>query len=374
VYASRYLAIPLLFLWRKARQAKIVTLQCLKTKQSDMQKPIIIAFCGLAQSGKSTAMQAVRHFIHKNSPKAAVYTLNFADPLKEAYRAITGEFFLDVAEYKNAPSAMFEGLTNRQVIQKIGTDALRNSFDKRIWIRCLQKKIENLAITEHGHECYILIGDLRFANEADWVIGNNGIIVQIQRKGVVSDGHESEGTTLIPGYLIKNDGTLEELYEKINNLCWAVLMPEKKSVLPEMPDGTLDGFVRSWQDNFRILEKNRLDNLSLYLRLVNEEALEVLQEAGKVADGSSDLHLRQELLDLIWVALGAAISYGITKQQLREGFERLYLANGTKSTSDKAEADAYAEEVRGTVHECKDGYYFIVKDGKIQKGPRYRKA
>lgn len=339
-----------------------------------MQKPIIIAFCGLAQSGKSTAMQAVRHFIHKNSPKAAVYTLNFADPLKEAYRAITGEFFLDVAEYKNAPSAMFEGLTNRQVIQKIGTDALRNSFDKRIWIRCLQKKIENLAITEHGHECYILIGDLRFANEADWVIGNNGIIVQIQRKGVVSDGHESEGTTLIPGYLIKNDGTLEELYEKINNLCWAVLMPEKKSVLPEMPDGTLDGFVRSWQDNFRILEKNRLDNLSLYLRLVNEEALEVLQEAGKVADGSSDLHLRQELLDLIWVALGAAISYGMTKQQLREGFERLYLANGTKSTSDKAEADAYAEQVGGTVHGCKDGYYFIVKDGKIQKGPRYRKA
>jgi NTP pyrophosphatase (non-canonical NTP hydrolase) len=339
-----------------------------------MQKPIIIAFCGLAQSGKSTAMQAVRQFIHNNSPKAAVYTLNFADPLKEAYRAITGEFFLDVAEYKNAPSAMFDGMTNRQVIQKIGTDALRNSFDKRIWIKCLQKKIENLAITEHGHECYILIGDLRFANEADWVISNNGIIVQVQRKGVVSDGHESESTVLVPGHLIKNNGTLEELYEKINNLCWAVLMPEKKSVLPEMPDGTLDGFVRYWQDNFRILEKNRLDNLSLYLRLVNEEALEVLQEAGKVADGSSDLNLRQELLDLIWVALGAAISYGMTKQQLREGFERLYIANGTKSTSDRAEADGYAQQVGGTVHECKDGYYFIVKDGKIQKGPRYRKA
>jgi NTP pyrophosphatase (non-canonical NTP hydrolase)/dephospho-CoA kinase len=339
-----------------------------------MQKPTIIAFCGLAQSGKSTAMQAVRQFIHNNSPKAAVYTLSFAEPLKEAYRAITGEFFLDVAEYKNAPSAMFEGLTNRQVIQKIGTDALRNSFDKRIWIKCLQKKIENLAITEYGHECYILIGDLRFANEADWVISNNGIIIQVQRKGVVSDGHESESTVLIPGYLIKNDGTLEELYEKINNLCWAVLMPEKKSVLPEMPDGTLDGFVRSWQDNFRILEKNRLDNLSLYLRLVNEEALEVLQEAGKVADGSSDLPLRQELLDLIWVALGAAISYGMTKQQLREGFERLYIANGTKSTSDRAEADEYAQQVGGTVHECKDGYYFITKNGKIQKGPRYRKA
>lgn len=337
-----------------------------------MQKPIIIAFCGLAQSGKSTAMQAVRNFIHRNHPKAAVYTLNFADPLKEAYRAITGEAFLDNAEYKNAPSAMFDGLTNRQVIQKIGTDALRNSFDKRIWIKCLQKKVEGIA--QNGHESYILISDLRFANEADWVISNNGIIIQVHRKGVVSDGHESESTVLIPGYLIKNDGTLEELYEKINNLCWAVLMPEKQNTLPVMPDGTIDGFVRSWQDNFRILEKNRLDNLSLYLRLVNEEALEVLQEAGKVADGSSDLPLRQELLDLIWVALGAAISYGMTKQQLREGFERLYLANGTKSTSDKAEADEYAQQVGGTVHECKDGFYFIVKDGKIQKGPRYRKA
>ena len=339
-----------------------------------MQKPVIIAFCGLAQSGKTTAMRAVRHFIQKNSPKAAVYTLSFAEPLKEAYRAITGEFFLDVAEYKNAPSAMFDGLTNRQVIQKMGTDALRNSFDKRIWIKCLQKKIENLAITEHGHECYILIGDLRFVNEADWVISNNGIIVQIRRKGVVSDGHESEDTVLIPGYLIKNDGTLEELYEKINNLCWAVLMPQKQSTSPEMPDGTIDGFVRSWQDNFRILEKNRLDNLLLYIRLVHEESNEVLQAAEMVSEGRGDMHLRQELLDLVWVALGAAISYGMTKQQLREGFERLYLANGTKSTSDKAEADAYAEEVGGTVHECKDGYYFIVKDGKIQKGPRYRKA
>ncbi len=346
-----------------------------------MQKPIIIAFCGLAQSGKSTAVRAVRQFLKANAPNAAVHELSFAEPLKETYRAITGEAFLDVAEYKNAPSAMFEGLTNRQVIQKIGTDALRNSFDKRIWIKCLQKKVEGIA--QNGHESYILISDLRFANEADWVIRNNGIVVQIQRKGVVSDGHESENTTvvygsdktvLVPGHIIKNDGTLEELYEKINNLCWAVLMPQKQNTSPVMPDGTIDGFVRSWQDNFRILEKNRLDNLSLYLRLVNEEALEVLQEAGKVADGSSDLHLRQELLDLIWVALGAAISYGMTKQQMREGFERLYVANGTKSTSNKAEADEYAQQVGGTVHECKDGYYFITKNGKIQKGPRYRKA
>jgi dephospho-CoA kinase/NTP pyrophosphatase (non-canonical NTP hydrolase) len=337
-----------------------------------MQKPIIIAFCGLAQSGKSTAMRAVRQFLKANAPNAAVHELSFAEPLKEAYRAITGEAFLDVAEYKNAPSAMFEGLTNRQVIQKMGTDALRNSFDKRVWIKCLQKKVEGIA--QNGHESYVLISDLRFANEADWVISNNGIIVQIRRKGVVSDGHESEDTVLIPGYLIKNDGTLEELYEKINNLCWAVVMPEKKDKSPEMPDGTLDGFVRSWQDNFRILEKNRLDNLLLYIRLVHEESNEVLQAAEMVSEGRGDMHLRQELLDLIWVALGAAISYGMTKQQLREGFERLYLANSTKSTSHKIEADAYAGEVGGTVHECKDGYYFIVKDGKIQKGPRYRKA
>ncbi|NBW19953.1 MAG: hypothetical protein EBR82_69480, partial [Caulobacteraceae bacterium] len=248
-----------------------------------MQKPIIIAFCGLAQSGKSTAMRAVRQFIHNNSPKAAVYSLSFAEPLKEAYRAITGEPFLDVAEYKNAPSAMFEGLTNRQVIQNIGTDALRNSFDKRIWIKCLQKKVEGIA--QNGHESYILISDLRFVNEADWVISNNGIIVQIRRKGVVSDGHESEDTKLIPGYLIKNDGTMQEFFDKLNNLCWAVLMPEKKSVLPEMPDGTLDGFVRSWQDNFRILEKNRLDNLLLYIRLVHEESNEVLQAAEMVSEG-----------------------------------------------------------------------------------------
>jgi hypothetical protein len=39
MYASLYLAIPLLFLWQKARQVKIVTLQCFKTKQSDIQKP-----------------------------------------------------------------------------------------------------------------------------------------------------------------------------------------------------------------------------------------------------------------------------------------------------------------------------------------------
>jgi dephospho-CoA kinase len=52
-------------------------------------------------------------------------------------------------------------LTGRQVLQRLGTDAIRNNLDEQFWIACLSR-----ILTEGVHEPPFVIDDTRFPNEA----------------------------------------------------------------------------------------------------------------------------------------------------------------------------------------------------------------
>jgi len=82
-----------------------------------------------------------------------------------------------------------------------------------IWIKVVEKKI-----LSNPDKKYV-ITDVRFNNEFEFINKYNGITIKVERDKIHNnDCHISETffNNLYTDYAIKNNGTLEELYEKIN--------------------------------------------------------------------------------------------------------------------------------------------------------------
>lgn len=85
------------------------------------------------------------------------------------------------------PSNLRTGaMSNREVMQIIGTDVFRKFFDENIWVNSTMKEI----IKSDYELC--LIDDMRFNSEARAVLANDGYIIILKRNGDTADIHESE--------------------------------------------------------------------------------------------------------------------------------------------------------------------------------------
>lgn len=69
------------------------------------------------------------------------------------------------------------GMTNRTILQKVGTDAMRNGFDKDVWVKILQIRIRKML--DEGRK--VVITDCRFDNEAQMVEDMGGLVVEVVR-------------------------------------------------------------------------------------------------------------------------------------------------------------------------------------------------
>ena len=69
------------------------------------------------------------------------------------------------------------GMTNRTILQKVGTDAMRNGFDKDVWVKILQIRIRRML--DEGRK--VVITDCRFDNEAQMVEDMGGLVVEVVR-------------------------------------------------------------------------------------------------------------------------------------------------------------------------------------------------
>lgn len=130
-------------------------------------------------------------------------------------------------------------LSVRDVLQQIGTDIARK-LDKDVWARYtinIAKKLNNNYFTRYKPEIGlytsfpkfrkgVIISDLRFCNEFDFIKSNGGtmlrVIRNIDKVPEISD-HESERDILsIPtnefDIVIENNGTIEDLHKKINEV------------------------------------------------------------------------------------------------------------------------------------------------------------
>lgn len=194
---------------------------------------MVIGFCGFINSGKGTVGDLLEQRGFKKD--------SFAAPLKDAVACIF-----------NWPREMLEGDTEvsrnwretpdtfwsekfgrpfspRLALQLMGTEAGRNIFHKDIWVISMFNRVRNRNI---------VITDVRFKNEIDYIQKNGGHVVRIKRgpepywyndallahrglakaSSIMSQIHPSEWDWIGCDfdYVIDNDGDIQDLDNKID--------------------------------------------------------------------------------------------------------------------------------------------------------------
>ena len=175
---------------------------------------MLIGICGKAGAGKDTIGD---YLIEKYKFKK----IALADPIK---RLVKDVFVLDdhtvydrVA--REQPLKEWDNWSVRKLLQYIGTELFRNNIDDCIWVKSLWLRIQN------DKDNNYVISDLRFPNELNFFKEHGGkdfVSIKVTRNGcegsVGLSGHESESYDLETEYIISNNETIKELYNKVDGL------------------------------------------------------------------------------------------------------------------------------------------------------------
>lgn len=182
---------------------------------------MLIGFIGTKGSGKSTASTYL-------TSKYGFIENSFAAPLKKACQCLfllTNEQVNGTLSQKETPDTRWFGCSPRQLLQFVGTDLLRNNLHKlmpelgsdifihhfRLWFQ------EQVAFNPNVK---IVISDVRFQNELDFIHELGGTVVKIERGNEIVDTHVSEsGICGLDGYdlLLDNNGDYDDLYKKLDS-------------------------------------------------------------------------------------------------------------------------------------------------------------
>lgn len=151
----------------------------------------VIGVCGWATSGKDTCADFVEQHLD------GVMRYSMATPVKDVARHYYG----------------WDGKKDergRQLLMDIGMAGRR--YDRNVWLREAERQ---RYVWQHKYN-YMVIPDIRFTNEADWVT-QNGILIRVYRDGVQQIDHvsEKELDDYLTRFVIQNNGTKEELAEEV---------------------------------------------------------------------------------------------------------------------------------------------------------------
>lgn len=141
--------------------------------------------------------------------------LSFAKPLKNAASILLNRPMSEMEGHNyDRKEIMPEwGFSVRWFLQTLGTEGMRGLIRDDFWIKHMGIRISQC-------ENNVVISDVRFPNEADFVREQGGVIWKVVKPGLISGNHKSETSIdlINPDVTILNDGTKEDLYYKIEDL------------------------------------------------------------------------------------------------------------------------------------------------------------
>ena len=136
----------------------------------------LIGLTGRAGCGKDT----VANFLMETH---GFVQIALADPLRDGLNAMLGITSEQVyrRDLKEAPIDWI-GLSPRQLMQTLGTEWGRNHVAPDIWLRVAARRIEKYRQAKPClHIAGIVVSDIRFENEAEWLRAQGGKVWHIRR-------------------------------------------------------------------------------------------------------------------------------------------------------------------------------------------------
>lgn len=202
---------------------------------------MLIGLAGKARSGKDTAAAYLAKDI-------GLYRHAFADPIKRMLEQVFGNNFVDGDRERIDP---ISGVSYRKLMQTLGTEWGR-AVQPDLWTRVAKAKWEwvkdgmpwetplgkcsNLQLHNEQMNAGMVLSDVRFDNEAEWIRSEGGIVIHVERPDtdqVGIAGHASEaGLTKIHGdWVLRNDRSLCSLYANLRFLVEMLRDPERSRPL-----------------------------------------------------------------------------------------------------------------------------------------------
>src|SRR5207302_2034633 len=105
-------------------------------------------------------------------------------------------------------------------------DGARRKIGETVWIDALDNAVKAAGADD------VVVTDVRYPNEAEWVRSIGGIVVKIERPGVDRSGPEHQHLTetnvdlLKADRVIVNDGGLPDFYDEIDHLLTCIAVDE----------------------------------------------------------------------------------------------------------------------------------------------------
>jgi hypothetical protein len=183
--------------------------------------PLLVGIAGRAGSGKSTAadyLEAAYDF----QPMA------WAEPIKDLLEQLFLDRGIDHAHLhephlKTEPIAAMYGLSARQLMQRAGDWG--RSIDADYWVHQLAHRMGMAAARPcdwHPIHDRIVIADVRYSNEAQWIVEAGGVIVRLHRDQAGPAGtHSSESQVdqlAVHVDLVNNGPTLTGLHALLDGV------------------------------------------------------------------------------------------------------------------------------------------------------------
>lgn len=163
---------------------------------------MLIAVCGRAKSGKDEFFKQA----NKMFPELSFYRSYFSLEVKKIAASIifgSTSFYDQFNDHEVKESENFIGVTNRELLVAIG-DGIRQ-YIPDIWIKQIYLPA--------GRN--IIITDMRYPNEANFVRSKGGLVVKVKRDSDDLIPTESSVDEIKPDIEIDNNSSLEDYKKQI---------------------------------------------------------------------------------------------------------------------------------------------------------------
>ena len=196
------------------------------------QVEYIIGITGSKGHGKDTVADMIKDILETDM-EIKVAKLALADPMKEILSDLTGfpiELIEDLKRQEENGKVTISYSTGqtrttvRKLLQILGQSVKRRLENDFVWAEALMDRIYSNEFLENGANC-VIIPDIRFAFERNFINSSKPCnvfsVIRVENPNVPSnDSHESETNIFsVPSdYTIVNDGSLDELKEKVREV------------------------------------------------------------------------------------------------------------------------------------------------------------
>jgi hypothetical protein len=188
---------------------------------------MIISITGKIGSGKDTIADIIMQY----TPYHDWEIKKFAGKLKVIAEILSGvpKINFEDQEFKKQDMGPEWGMTYRDLLQRLGTEAMRNGLHENVWVNALFADY-HFNIEKDEQMPNWLITDCRFPNELEAVKTHKGITIKVIRDSgnTVGTTHASE-TALDDytewDYVVDNNGSIEDLKTQVFSIL------EKESLL-----------------------------------------------------------------------------------------------------------------------------------------------